>query len=138
MVVVRRPGQVVDQVPITATGAPHKYCVRSSGGALAVTLAWADFPCSPSAAKCLINDLDLTVQVAPIPFSPPVNIHIVLVARATVCACCACHRPSQRQLPGACWLVLDSFLALCRVGHASRSGNLGFLSIRVGWALAHF
>lgn len=55
--------QIVDQKSIKTVGVTHQYCVRASGGPLAVTLAWADFPCSPSAASCLINDLDLTVKV---------------------------------------------------------------------------
>jgi hypothetical protein len=37
--------QVVDQAPMLTPGESHKYCVRATGGAIAITLAWADFPC---------------------------------------------------------------------------------------------
>jgi hypothetical protein len=39
------PVQVVDQAPMLMPGETHKYCVRATGGAIAITLAWADFPC---------------------------------------------------------------------------------------------
>lgn len=51
----------VDQVPIN-TGESHSYCVRGNGGPLSVTLVWHDYPSSPSAARNLVNDLDLTVR----------------------------------------------------------------------------
>ena len=37
--------QVVDQAPMLTPGETHKYCVRATGGAVAITIAWADFPC---------------------------------------------------------------------------------------------
>ena len=55
--------QVVDRVPISQ-GATHRYCLRSTGRPLTVTLVWTDYPALPSAAKALVNDLDLTVRAA--------------------------------------------------------------------------
>ncbi len=47
-----------------STGESHQYCVRSTGGPLTVTLAWHDYPASVSAAKALVNDLDLSIRAA--------------------------------------------------------------------------
>ena len=32
------------------------YCLRATGGAVTVTLAWADYPCDLSAAICLVRN----------------------------------------------------------------------------------
>ena len=53
--------QLLDRVPMPRTGVTHKYCVNSTGGPLAITLAWHDPPADASAAVQLVNDLDLTV-----------------------------------------------------------------------------
>lgn len=53
--------QVLDRVPMQRTGDIHRYCITATGGPLKVTLVWADYPPSPSAAVMLVNDLDLTV-----------------------------------------------------------------------------
>ena len=53
--------QLLDRVPMPRTGVTHKYCVNSTGGPLAITLAWHDPPADASAAIQLVNDLDLTV-----------------------------------------------------------------------------
>lgn len=45
---------VVDRVGIDA-GQVHAYCIRASGGPLAVTLVWTDYPASPAAAKALVR-----------------------------------------------------------------------------------
>ncbi|KAL6772119.1 hypothetical protein ACKKBG_A28990 [Auxenochlorella protothecoides x Auxenochlorella symbiontica] len=55
--------QVVDRVEV-ATGDTHRYCVRSTGGPLTVTLVWTDYPALPSVSKVLVNDLDLTVRAS--------------------------------------------------------------------------
>jgi subtilisin family serine protease len=58
--------QVVDRAEL-ASGESHTYCITATGsgsGALSVTLAWYDPPALPSAAKPLVNDLDLSVRVA--------------------------------------------------------------------------
>lgn len=45
-----------------ATGEQKKYRYQVAGGQpLRVTLVWTDYPASPSAAKTLVNDLDLEV-----------------------------------------------------------------------------
>jgi subtilisin family serine protease len=44
----------------TGQGQTYTYTV-AAGAPLKVTLAWTDFPASPTAAKALVNDLDLTV-----------------------------------------------------------------------------
>ena len=54
--------QLVDQVLMSSVFDSQTFCVRAAGGALTVTLAWADYPCDPAAAVCLVNDLDLTVR----------------------------------------------------------------------------
>lgn len=46
------------------TGESHQYCVNGTGGPLAVTLVWHDYPSALSAATTLVNDLDLTVRAA--------------------------------------------------------------------------
>lgn len=55
--------QVVDRAPIK-DGESHLYCVAATGGPLTVTLVWHDYPASTSAAKALVNDLDLSVRAA--------------------------------------------------------------------------
>eukprot|EP00887_Chlorella_sp_A99_P001740 scaffold19.g1740.t1 len=55
--------QVLDRIKINS-GETHSFCVRANGGPLTITLVWADYPASPSAAKSLVNDLDLTVRAA--------------------------------------------------------------------------
>ncbi|KAK9839424.1 hypothetical protein WJX81_001331 [Elliptochloris bilobata] len=55
--------QLVDRATLT-TGQAHQYCVHATGGPLTVTLVWHDYPASPSAAKALVNDLDLFVRAA--------------------------------------------------------------------------
>jgi hypothetical protein len=52
--------QLVDRVPITSQDS-HKYCLRTTGGDVRVTLSWYDYPALVSAEKTLVNDLDLTV-----------------------------------------------------------------------------
>lgn len=53
---------VVDGAPLRSTGQRDAYCVRATGGVVRVTLVWWDPPASPTAAKALVNDLDLTVR----------------------------------------------------------------------------
>lgn len=53
---------VVDGAPLRSTSQRDTYCVRGTGGPVRVTLVWWDPPASPSAAKALVNDLDLTVR----------------------------------------------------------------------------
>jgi len=55
--------QVVDRQPASG-GDVFRYCLRSTGGPLTVALAWHDAPGSPTSAKALVNDLDLTVRAA--------------------------------------------------------------------------
>ena len=55
--------QVVDGAELRG-GAAHTYCLRGSGGPLAVALAWQDAPGSPAAGRALVNDLDLVVRAA--------------------------------------------------------------------------
>ena len=55
--------QLVDMANLT-TGQSHQYCLKGTGGPLTVTLVWHDYPASLSAAKALVNDLDLTVRAA--------------------------------------------------------------------------
>lgn len=55
--------QLVDRVPITSQDS-HKYCLRTTGGDVRVTLSWYDYPALVSAEKTLVNDLDLTVVSA--------------------------------------------------------------------------
>ena len=55
--------QVVDGAELRG-GAAHTYCLRGSGGPLAVSLAWQDAPGSPAAGRALVNDLDLVVRAA--------------------------------------------------------------------------
>lgn len=55
--------QVVDRAPIK-DGESHLYCVAATGGPITVTLVWHDYPASTSAAKALVNDLDLSVRAA--------------------------------------------------------------------------
>jgi serine protease AprX len=45
----------------TGGRATYEYDAGSGGRPLKVTLAWTDYPASTSAAKALVNDLDLTV-----------------------------------------------------------------------------
>ena len=52
--------QVIDYAPIS-TGQIDRYCINSNGGALKITLVWADYPADVSAAVSLVNDLDLVV-----------------------------------------------------------------------------
>ncbi|KAK9836281.1 hypothetical protein WJX81_001826 [Elliptochloris bilobata] len=54
--------QVVDRAVLPDTGAMHKYCLSATGGALRVTLAWADRPPAQAAGPQLVNDLDLQVR----------------------------------------------------------------------------
>jgi hypothetical protein len=50
---------------VTPTATPTKTTTPPTGGApLRVTLAWTDYPGEPSAAKALVNDLDLEI-IAP-------------------------------------------------------------------------
>lgn len=53
--------QVVDKVPIQS-GDVHQYCIKANGGPLSITLVWTDYPGNPSAARSLVNDLDLVVR----------------------------------------------------------------------------
>ena len=55
--------QWYDVSPGLNTGAADSYTfsVSSGGGALKVTLVWSDYPSTESAAKNLVNDLDLKV-----------------------------------------------------------------------------
>lgn len=55
--------QLVDRGALR-TGEAHQYCLRATGGPLTVTLVWHDYPAAPSAARALVNDLDLTVRAA--------------------------------------------------------------------------
>ena len=55
------PGLATGQVAEYATSAERPLEVRSSKVPLRVMLAWSDPPASPSAARQLVNDLDLTV-----------------------------------------------------------------------------
>ena len=45
----------------TNTSATYTYSIGTAGSALKVTLAWSDYPSTTSAARNLVNDLDLTV-----------------------------------------------------------------------------
>eukprot|EP00955_Chlamydomonas_euryale_P049058 354169-Chlamydomonas_euryale.AAC.15 len=54
--------QVVDMVPI-AEGDTHAYVLASSGGDVAVSLVWFDYPADVNAYAALVNDLDLVVEV---------------------------------------------------------------------------
>ena len=49
--------QVADQVLMRNVSQVDTYCLRATGGAVAVTLAWADYPCDLSAAICLVRRL---------------------------------------------------------------------------------
>ena len=55
--------QLVDRATL-ATGQAHQYCVHGTGGPLTVTLVWHDYPAAASAARALVNDLDLSVRAA--------------------------------------------------------------------------
>ena len=46
------------------TGRSHQYCVSGTGGFIAVTLVWHDYPAALAAATTLVNDLDLTVRAS--------------------------------------------------------------------------
>jgi hypothetical protein len=51
--------QVVDLAPI-AQGETHRYCITATGGPVSITLAWYDYPGSPSSGgSALVNNLDL-------------------------------------------------------------------------------
>jgi subtilisin family serine protease len=58
-----RPFKFVNGEKALATGdmATYSYTVKN-GQPLKVTLAWTDYPASPSAEKTLVNDLDLVVK----------------------------------------------------------------------------
>ena len=45
----------------TSTSAVYAFPVSVDGSPLKISLAWSDFPSTPSASKNLVNDLDLTV-----------------------------------------------------------------------------
>lgn len=47
---------------MAAAGQVDKYCLMATGGALRVTLVWADPPAAAAAAVQLVNDLDLLVH----------------------------------------------------------------------------
>jgi len=55
--------QLVDGAALR-TGEAHQYCLTATGGPLTVTLVWHDYPAAPSAARALVNDLDLAVRAA--------------------------------------------------------------------------
>jgi hypothetical protein len=55
--------QLVDGAALR-TGEAHQYCLTATGGPLMVTLVWHDYPAAPSAARALVNDLDLAVRAA--------------------------------------------------------------------------
>ena len=40
------------------------YCLRATGGAVSVTLAWADYPCDLSAAICLVRSHCAALEAA--------------------------------------------------------------------------
>lgn len=104
--------QLLDRVPMPRTGVTHKYCVNSTGGPLAITLAWYDPPADASAAKQLVNDLDLTVYANAVSgyaargnggTAPDRLNNVERVSRAQPgvdehASCCACDRGGK----GAC------------------------------------
>ena len=49
--------QVTDQVLMASVSQVDTYCLRATGGAVTVTLAWADYPCDLSAAICLARSV---------------------------------------------------------------------------------
>lgn len=55
--------QIVDGDILSTTGANKRFCLRGNPGTTTITVAWHDYPGTPTAAKALINDLDLTVVV---------------------------------------------------------------------------
>jgi hypothetical protein len=56
--------QVVNGAALNATGDAHDFCIDSAGGALTVTLAWADPAAHDVTEAALVNDLDLEVRLA--------------------------------------------------------------------------
>jgi hypothetical protein len=63
----RHWGQVVNGAVLSTSGASAKVCLNGLPGTMTITLAWADYPGSQTAAKALVNDLDLTVNVNGMP-----------------------------------------------------------------------
>jgi len=59
--------QVVNSAVLSSSGASTKLCLNGLPGIMTITLAWADYPGSQNAAKALVNDLDLTVNVNGMP-----------------------------------------------------------------------
>ncbi len=53
--------QVADQVLMRNISQVDTYCLRATGGAVTVTLAWADYPCDLSAAICLVRRQRISV-----------------------------------------------------------------------------
>ena len=49
--------QITDQVLMASVGQLDTYCLRATGSAVTVTLAWADYPCDLSAAICLARSV---------------------------------------------------------------------------------
>ncbi len=53
--------QVLDSIDIV-NGQKHVYCITSNGGPLSITVAWTDYPGSPSSRRTLTNNIDLVVK----------------------------------------------------------------------------
>lgn len=52
----------MDWVPFRTKAQVDQYCVQAAGGAIKITLVWADPPADLTASQALVNDLDLTVH----------------------------------------------------------------------------
>ncbi|HYF92255.1 MAG TPA: S8 family serine peptidase [Symbiobacteriaceae bacterium] len=58
-----RPFKFVNEEKALKTGEAQSYSYTAKAGKpLKITLAWSDYPASPSAQKTLVNDLDLVVK----------------------------------------------------------------------------
>lgn len=54
---------MVNGAVLATSSAADKFCLAGLPGSVTITLAWHDPPGAESAAKALVNDLDLSVSI---------------------------------------------------------------------------